>query len=113
MTGPDERMVRPYALTRGRTKAHRAYPLEALVVTSATGATFDAGRTPEAHTICRMCTSSKSVAEISATLRVPLGVTRVLVGDLVDAGLVVVHEQSDDAPGVDLLERVLSGLRKL
>ena len=108
-----EPIVRPYALTGGRTRPQHAYPFEALVVTSFSGERFDAGRSPEAHAICEMCTHSRSVAEIAAYLRVPLGVTRVIVGDLADAGLVLVHGQSDDAPTADLLERVLGGLRKL
>jgi Protein of unknown function (DUF742) len=108
-----EPVVRPYALTRGRTKPQHAYPFEALVVTSITGERYDPARTPEAHAICTMCTRSRSVAEIAANLRVPIGVTRVIVGDLADAGLVLVHGQSDDAPNADLLERVLGGLRKL
>ncbi len=54
-----------------------------------------------------------SVAEIAAHLHIPFGVTRVLVGDLADAGLVLVHGQSEDTPNADLLERVLSGLYKL
>jgi Protein of unknown function (DUF742) len=108
-----EPVVRPYALTRGRTKPEHAYPLEALVVTSVSGEHYDPSRTPEAHAICRMCTHSRSVAEIAANLHVPIGVTRVIIGDMADAGLVLVHGQSDDAPNTDLLERVLGGLRKL
>lgn len=113
-TGPGpEPVVRPYALTGGRTRPQHAYPLQALVVTSFAGERLDTGRTPEAQAICAMCRHSRSVAEIAAHLRVPLGVTRVLVGDLADAGLVLVHGQSEDAPDADLLERVLGGLRKL
>ena len=106
-------IVRPYALTRGRTRPEHAYPIEALVVTSLAGEVFDPDRTPEAQAICRICTRSRSVAEIAANLHVPLGVSRVLVGDLADAGLVLVHGTSDEAPNTDLLERVLGGLRKL
>jgi hypothetical protein len=106
-------IVRPYALTRGRTRPEHAYPIEALVVTSLAGEVFDSNRTPEAQSICRLCTRSRSVAEIAANLHVPIGVSRVLVGDLADAGLVLVHGTSDEAPNTDLLERVLGGLRKL
>jgi hypothetical protein len=101
-------IVRPYALTGGRTRPEHAYPLEALVVTSLAGERFDRGRSPEAQAICELCSHSRSVAEIAAHLHIPFGVTRVLVG-----GLVLVHGQSDDTPNADLLERVLSGLYKL
>jgi hypothetical protein len=108
-----EPIVRPYALTGGRTRPEHAYPLEALVVTSLAGERFDANRSPEARAICELCTHSRSVAEIAAHLHVPFGVTRVLVGDLADDGLVLVHGQSEDTPNADLLERVLSGLYQL
>lgn len=108
-----EPLVRPYALTGGRTRPPHAYPLEALVVTSFAGEQVDTGRGPEAHTICKLCTHSRSVAEIAALLRVPVGVTRILIGDLADAGLVLVHARPDETPDADLLERVLGGLRRL
>ena len=108
-----EPIVRPYALTGGRTRSQHAYPMEALVVTTFAGIGYEAGRSPETQTICELCTYSRSVAEVAAHLRVPLGVTRVLLGDLVDAGLVQVHAPASEAPDTELLERVLSGLRKL
>jgi hypothetical protein len=106
-------MVRPYALTGGRTRCQRDYPLEALVVTTFMGEHYADGSSPEAQAICALCHDSHSVAEIAAHLKVPIGVARVLVGDLVREGLVMVHESSGDAPDTVLLERVLSGLRRL
>ena len=106
-------IVRPYALTGGRTRAQHTYPLEALVITTVTGERPDPSRSPEGQLICELCAHTRALAEIAATLRLPFGVTRVLVGDLVDAGWVRVFEQSDDSPDAELLERVLSGLRKL
>jgi Protein of unknown function (DUF742) len=111
--GESEPVVRPYALTGGRTRPQRAYPFEALVVTTPAGENVDIGRSPEAQSICRLCQRSRSIAEVAALLKVPLGVTRVLVGDLVDSGLVSVHGHADEAPDSDLLERVLGGLRNL
>jgi hypothetical protein len=106
-------VVRPYAITGGRTRSQHAYPIEALVLTSAVGHQSGASRSPEARAICDLCTKSRSIAEIAAHLRVPIGVVRVLVGDLVGDGLVLVHERSADAPDNQLLERVLNGLRRL
>jgi len=54
------------------------------------------------------------VAEISAHLQVPLGVARVIVGDMADEGLVRVHQpRAEGRPDVALLERVLNGIRAL
>jgi Protein of unknown function (DUF742) len=106
-------IVRPYALTGGRTRCQREYPLEALVVTTFMGEHYADGGSPEAKAICDLCEESRSVAEIAALLKIPIGVARVLIGDLVREGLVMVHEASGDAPDTVLLERVLSGLRRL
>ncbi len=105
--------VRPYALTRGRTRSRYVLSVEALIITSPVGEQDDPGRGPEARSICALCRSSRSVAEVSAHLAVPIGVARVLIGDLVDEGLILVHEGSPDEPDAVLLERVLSGLRAL
>jgi Protein of unknown function (DUF742) len=109
-TGP---VVRPYAITGGRTRPEHSYPLEALVRTRPGGERSDSTRTPEVAAICALCRSSRSVAEVAANLGVPLGVARVLIGDMVGEGLIVVHEPTTDAPEAHLLERVLSGLRRL
>jgi uncharacterized membrane protein len=54
------------------------------------------------------------VAELAAHVGVPLGVARVLVGDLASAGAVAVHSgPGASGPDLALMERVLSGLRKL
>ncbi|MFG3253467.1 DUF742 domain-containing protein [Streptomyces sp. NPDC048172] len=111
-------LVRPYAMTGGRTRPRYQLAIEALVHTSADPAQLQ-GQLPEHQRICRLCYEIKSVAEISALLTIPLGVARILVADLAEAGLVAIHqpgggEQSADGqPDVTLLERVLSGLRKL
>lgn len=111
-------LVRPYAMTGGRTRPRYQLAIEALVHTSAEPARLQ-GQLPEHQRICRLCYEIKSVAEISALLTIPLGVARILVADLAEAGLVAIHQpggddtNSDGQPDVTLLERVLSGLRKL
>jgi hypothetical protein len=40
-----------------------------------------------------MCARPKSLAEIGAALRVPVGVARVLVGDLANGGYLEVHRR--------------------
>jgi hypothetical protein len=111
-------LVRPYAMTGGRTRPRYQLAIEALVHTSAEPARLQ-GQLPEHQRICRLCYEIKSVAEISALLSIPLGVARILVADLAEAGLVAIHQpggdgtDADGQPDVTLLERVLSGLRKL
>jgi len=71
--------------------------------------------TAEQRSIVEMCANPRSVAEVSALLSVPLGVARVLLGDLISMGVVAVHDNAAAATGADftLLERVLVGLRNL
>ncbi|MDT0491333.1 DUF742 domain-containing protein [Streptomyces griseus] len=110
-------LVRPYAMTGGRTRPRYQLAIEALVSTTADPSRLQ-GQLPEHQRICRLCIEIKSVAEVSALLSIPLGVARILVADLAEAGLVAIHQPGGDEtaggqPDVTLLERVLSGLRKL
>ena len=105
-------------MTGGRTRARYQLAIEALVSTTPRGRTGGFGLMPEHQRICHLCREVKSVAEVSALLSMPLGVARILVADLAEAGLVAIHQPGGDennggAPDVTLLERVLSGLRKL
>jgi hypothetical protein len=70
---------------------------------------------PECQEILHVCRDWRSVAEISAALRMPLGVARILVADMAAEGLVMIHQldHAGGGPDVKLLERVLSGLRRL
>ncbi|WP_333768834.1 DUF742 domain-containing protein [Streptomyces sp. IBSBF 2435] len=109
--------VRPYAMTGGRTRPRYQLAIEALVSTTADPERLR-GQLPEHQRICLLCRDIKSIAEISALLTIPLGVVRILVADLAEAGLVTIHQPGGDEaaggqPDVTLLERVLSGLRKL
>lgn len=108
-------LVRPYAVTGGRTRSHYAFAVEALVSTTVYGQNDLNRRLPEAAEICGLCNELRSVAEIAAHLKVPLGVARVLVGDMAEEGLVQVHQPAagQGRPDRALLERVLGGLRKL
>lgn len=103
--------VRPYVLTGGRTRASRDLALETLV--SATAGV----RSPlplEHVALVALCAVPVSVAEVAARLQMPLGVARVLIGDLVASGALTVHGSSPAAgPDRALLARVLDGLRRL
>ena len=63
-----------------------------------------------------MAVDPLSIAEISAHLSVPLGVARVLVGDMVEEGLLdsqQLETGESGRPDTALLERVLEGLESL
>ncbi len=65
----------------------------------------------------KLCATRPSVAEIAARLDVPLGVARVLVGDLVQSGylrvLTTLDESSSAKERRELIGRTLRGLRTL
>ncbi|QMU77632.1 DUF742 domain-containing protein [Streptacidiphilus sp. PB12-B1b] len=118
--------VRPYALTGGRTRFGQVLLVETLV-----SAVYQPGgfppAMPELERICELCQGQmRSIAEVSALLRLPLGVVRVWVSDLVDAGRIRVHGGSvavrsgggsavaaPARPNRMVLERILGGLRDL
>lgn len=113
--GTGSALVRPYAVTGGRTKPRYQLQIEAMVAASHYEARDLSVLSPECQAILGFCRDWRSVAEVSAVLRMPLGVARVLIADMAVQGLVRVH-QMDHAhgrPDLNLLERVLSGLRKL
>src|SRR5690606_388505 len=111
----DEPLFRPYAVTGGRTEPRYHMALETLVSSVTLKSDDYSLLTPEQESIMMLCRSVRSVAEISALLRVPLGVARVLIADMADEGLVRLHTPQLDQgqPDLNLLERVLSGLRRL
>ena len=111
-------LVRPYARTGGRTKPGRDLDLEALVLPTTNGReAWDSPLlSPEHHSVIEICESSVSVAEIAAQLRVPLGVARIIIADMVDLGLVEVLKTAaadGDERDPAFLRRVLSGLQRL
>jgi hypothetical protein len=112
----DPALVRPYALTRGRTRSAGAdIALEAFVVTTTAGKGAVADLAHESRAIVELCVEPTTVIDVAATMRLPLGVARVLVADLAGAGHVAVHHQEHQPrrPDVALLERVLDGIRSL
>jgi hypothetical protein len=108
--------VRPYAWTRGRTRSGFDLQLETLVSTSHRGRDQMPLLAFEYRSVAELCERVQSVAEVAALLAVPLGVAKVLLGDMAGQGLVVVHRSTGgngDTPDLALMERVLSGLRRL
>jgi hypothetical protein len=113
--GGGSSLVRPYAVTGGRTQPKYQLQIEAMVAASHYEARDLSILSPECQAILGFCRDWRSVAEISAVLRMPLGVARVLIADMAMDGLVRVHQidHEQGRPDMNLLERVLSGLRKL
>ncbi|MFI1408913.1 DUF742 domain-containing protein [Streptomyces sp. NPDC020707] len=71
---------------------------------------------PEQLAICdKLASSAQSVAELSAALRLPVSVLRILLADLMTSGHITSRQRITDSadPDRQLLEDVLAGLRRL
>ncbi|MEV0415905.1 DUF742 domain-containing protein [Streptomyces sp. NPDC050448] len=117
-------LVRPYAMTGGRTKPgpHGVrFDLIALVVIDVEGAAgADAAAEsllgPEHLALLGLCRAeTQSVAELAADADLPVGVVRVLLGDLLEGGHVKVSRPVPPArlPDERILREVIEGLRAL
>jgi hypothetical protein len=113
-------LVRPYTLTRGRTWHAEGEGLDVIAQVSAAveadSADADLAEDPEHQAILELVMArTLSVAELAAGTDLPLGVVRILLGDLLDAGLVTVSRPVPAAqlPDVSVLREVIRGLRAL
>ncbi|MFF9621446.1 DUF742 domain-containing protein [Streptomyces griseosporeus] len=127
MRGADRKpaRVRPYSLTGGRTRFGHVLLVETFVAAldapeerkELTTGTLATRGMPEMRAIVELCRRMRTVAEIAALLKMPLGVVRVLLSDLADQGKIRVYGtgtgHGTGRPDRALLERVLSGLRRL
>ena len=109
-------VVRPYGLTRGRTRASGETLDLIAIITAVRGVQVDpASLDPEHLTVLRLCRLPASVADLAADLDLPLGVVRILLGDLQERSLVAIHHPIPPArlPDVQILKEVVDGLRRL
>ncbi len=109
-------VVRPYAMTRGRTEPTTGdFDLISLVVATRPVLSTDVGLAPEHVTIVELSRRPISVAEVSAHLDLPVGIVRVLLGDLLDRALITANNPGPmaDLPGDELFEAVINGLQAL
>ncbi|NBE50584.1 DUF742 domain-containing protein [Streptomyces boluensis] len=114
-------LVRPYAMTGGRTDpgpAAARFDLIALVALDANApeAGGDSALGPEHRAIVDLCrTEVQSVAELAAGADLPVGVVRVLLGDLLAGGCVKISRPVPPAqlPDERILREVIEGLRAL
>jgi hypothetical protein len=109
-------IVRPYAMTRGRTRPRgAALDLISIVVAADPPYVDRHGLDPEHLDVLAVCRRPIPVADIASELDLPLGVVRVLLGDLRDRGLIEVRPPASAARPLDeqILRQVLDGLRAL
>ncbi|MFI1963390.1 DUF742 domain-containing protein [Streptomyces pathocidini] len=112
-------LVRPYAMTGGRTESGVGVRLDliALITVASVIPDPDEARLgPEHRTLLALCrTESQSVAELGAGADLPVGVVRVLLGDLLELGCVTVSRPVPPAqlPDERILREVIDGLRAL
>ena len=106
------RLIRSYTLTAGRTASKVELAMEATLRLQA-GAEAPV-LSPSAAQVLEVC-DRRSVAEVSALTKMPIGVTRVLLGDLIEQGLIRIQATITDSTSTDerleLIERTLRGLR--
>jgi hypothetical protein len=111
-------VVRPYALTGGRTKpTGDVLDLIAVIVASGRAAEADdpIALSPEHRKILGLCRRQVTVADVASDTALPVGVVRVLLADLILQGRITVlpGRLSGEEPSTDLLKEVLHGLRAL
>lgn len=106
----DAALVRPFLVTGGRTRPLRD-GLRVETMVSASPAALSAPLRFELRRIVELCQESRSVAEIAVRLRIPLGVARVLVADLVTSGFVTCGEPAEIS--IDVIERIRDRVRAL
>ncbi|MER6035662.1 MULTISPECIES: DUF742 domain-containing protein [unclassified Streptomyces] len=110
------RLVRPYTVSDGRTRATSHFTLVTTV--RATGAQTQGAFGLEHARVLALCEQPVSVAEIAARMQVPAAVVKVLLSDLAEGGAVVAGDtrpaSADHSarPDRDLLEAIRDGLLK-
>ncbi|MFF7484739.1 DUF742 domain-containing protein [Streptomyces luteogriseus] len=111
------RLVRPFALTGGRTRPSRADFTLISTVTAVDPPPVTVARCqPEHSRILRLCAEPVAVAELAARLDLPVSVVVILLCDLLEAGRITVRPPrlvSRTTPDLDLLQKVRDGLGRL
>jgi hypothetical protein len=105
-------LVRPFVMTGGRTKAERRdLRLETMLRTVQLS---EPGSQPsEKEAMLELCREAQSIAEIAARLQLVVGVTTILVGDLVAEGLLEVHHTDPVDIELDALTRMIEKVRSI
>ncbi len=108
-------VVRPYALTGGRTRpVGERFDLLALVCAVRGVARDSLQLEPEQLVLLRRCQVPTPAADLAADLDLPLGVVRILVSDLRERGLVTIHQPTRSRlTDTQILKDVADGLRRI
>jgi hypothetical protein len=107
--------VRPYAVTKGRTQPSTPLDILSLVRATGHGMVGPSQLGIEHAQALRLCQSPTSVAEVAAHLRRPVTVTKVLLSDLIELGVVIAKFPPSESYSNDpaVLEAVIDGLRRI
>jgi Protein of unknown function (DUF742) len=109
-------VVRLYALTNGRTlpSGGASFGLIDVVVATGERASEHFRLGPEHRRILSVCRRPMPVVDLTSEIDLPLGVVRVLLGDLTNEGLLrIISAQREPVPDQSLLRMVLDGLESL
>ncbi|GAA3142455.1 DUF742 domain-containing protein [Planomonospora alba] len=109
-------VVRPYALTGGRTTPSSAsFELLSMVVATGAAVTPRANLGSEHRRLLALVGRARPIVEVASDAGLPLGVVKVLLGDLLDHGLILVRQPIPAAtsPAQSLLLEVINGIRAL
>jgi hypothetical protein len=105
-------LVRPYTVTRGRTRGHPALQVITLIVAARpTGRVVTAGLDYEHLQILKCCQRTLSIAEVAAYLQLPISVVKILVADLIERDLLLFRTAV--TPDPEVLQAVIDGIRQL
>lgn len=113
----DEDPDRLYTVTAGRSRFNgKEFDLVTLVVSECDPVV---GMQSEHAAILRICRSPTAVVELASDLNLPVGIVRILLGDLLDSGRITARHPQTAATGAgglpdpDILKQVLVALRNL
>ena len=107
-------LVRPYAAVGGRTRP--THQLDMITMIVAASGQLPAGMGPDYARALGACAQPASVTEIAAHLRLPIVVTKIIISDLMDSGVVATRDPgvfTGGYPDYDILQAVLDGLQSL
>lgn len=113
----DAGLVRPYVIAGGTTVPEDDGRLLLITLVTAAGQpSLPMSASPEKQRLRDLCSGGYlSVAELAGYVQLPLGIVRVLLAEMMDAGHIQPRETPRQAQQVDvkILEEVLHGLRSL
>ncbi len=107
------RLIRPYAMTGGRTGVESDIGLETQIQATSRASQHLGAYRWETAKVVELVQAPMALVEVAARMQIPIGVARVLVADLVGDGAVMLHVPAKTQNFASLLERVLDGVRNL